>query len=361
MSGPSAYSIDSVALTLPELRERYRPLSDQKIVPVSPLAGNTTFEVREPTVEGESASVVMNVGSRSLRVSPGFLTAVASDLGMGSKYFKHTPLRMLLPHIEWWYGEESGHPDFRVLAREFTENGETAEYALEFLRPSALPVPFDEVISTVDAAAKDVMGGGAPGYRLGWSDGFDRVTFAVVNPDDRHTVSGSSQVNDVLYTGAMIDFSPTGRYPMRVRSYVERLVCLNGMTKIDHVVNYEALGDIDPASWLSDTIPMVFGQGRGYFEQADRMAGTPVAESDLGVTIDDLFENLGVRGRSRTEVVSHLASTNTETMWDVMNAFTYVGTHSPNIGLGQRVDLLASGGDVPQHVERCEECRHLLR
>lgn len=358
-------TIQDVIVPIDDLRARGAECEGFSRLALHHTLGVTFAEVQED--DERYLTVKAGEGSDPVRVTRPMFEAIAKDVGAGKNFFLNTPAALLIPTLNYWYGSATvDKAPTSMLLREI----DGVSYGEDLIRSSNIPLSPSGVIDLVDMKFRQVSAA-APSYRLGWQTGNQVFTFAAVTEGSgTYSHEVSRRVGDLLNSGILVQFSPTGRGVPTVATYVERLVCLNGMTMTDHVDSW-AFSDFNSEEhvgaeeaiyeWLDETIPLAFERCPSHFEAADRMAATPVPNEDIAVTVGDLFDHMSLPAGLSGRVVRHLADVNIESMWDVMNAFTFVGTHDDSIADHRnRLRLMMAGGDVPHHAERCNECRHLL-
>lgn len=286
-------------------------------------------------------------------------SAMAKELGAGTRYFDNTPARLLLPQVNWWFSDEADRDEIFMLTKPGNQN---RLLGVDLLKPGRFPVSATRLLETVHGTIADK--GGEPVYSYYERTGLRDVAFSCIQPHTQHEVQGSRQVGDILRAGVVVQFSPIGLRPVTVSAYTDRLICTNGMTTTDSLDAWSAPGgegNNDPYEWIPRAIDAAWDRVSGMFEEADRLAQTDVPEDAVETIVTDLFDTMRTPQSLRAAVLRRLANQNVESMWDISNAITWAATHDEKIKEARhRVRLMATGGDFAQHSERCEVCSHLL-
>lgn len=143
---------------------------------------------------------------------------------------------------------------------------------------------------------------------------------------------------DVLGLGLEVaqDYGTT----IGVNLYLQRLICLNGMTTMDRVFNWQNRleNTIDHQKlWLAEGIAEALGAYEEMVTRARLMAATRY-EGDPESAIRERARAMGFPLRNIDDLMNAFNAEPGDTEWDLLNAFTRAGTHSPlPAGVGRRV------------------------
>lgn len=354
------------ALTYERVREEIAPLDNYSRRPLGPSAypqftstEGGSLVVRFPKDPSDDRPVAEREYD-DVVVTRELWDAIGKDIGMGKRYADRTPPRLLLPNLNYWYADPDAPKDeVSLLVREGA-NGNTL--GLDILKPGRFPIKASALLDIVHGSIADK--GGTPSYTYFNRDGIKECTIACVQPQAAHEVTASRQVGDILRAGVMVNFSPIGLRPVMVRSYVDRLICTNGMSITDTLDAWSAPGgegSNDPFEWIPGAIDAAWEGTAAMFQAADRMAATEVPEDAVETLVNDAFDYHRIPGGLRARVLARLANQNVTNGWDIQNAITYAATHDEAIKDDrQRIRLMSFGGDVSSHFDRCESCSHLI-
>jgi hypothetical protein len=348
--------------TIDQMREEFAPLEGYRRVPL-----HHTLHPEFGVVDGVLAITLDDLDATPTEETPQprsryrltreMWDAIAADLGAGSRFLRQQPPNLILPLINRAYGNaQAEHPQVSMLAREH----EGRQYAVDILKRRANPISPTRAIEVVHEVLSN---GHVPEYSLSWRDGLKNVTFGAVTQAKQYEVRGR-QVGDMVSGGVLVQLSPVGAIPLTASPYVERLVCTNGMTSttgLDSWTTPGGDGSHDPYDWLAEAVEAAYNAVDRQFEEIQRAANTPIEERDIEVIVNDLFDHYRIPTALRQSVVRRLANQNTDNLWDVLNAFTWAGTHDQRINdPSMRVRLMRTAGDIPTHAERCESCHRLV-
>jgi hypothetical protein len=347
-------------MTIDEIRQDFAPMEGYRRVPL-----HHTFHPEFGVVDGVLSLSVDNLDPEvpseqervRYRLTREMWDAIANDLGAGARFLRQQPPNLVLPIINRAYGNpQAEHPQTNMLVREH----EGRLYAVDLLKPRRNPISPTRAAEVVHEVLSN---GHVPGYSLSWKDGMKSVTFGAITEAKQYEVR-ARQVGDIVQGGVLVQLSPVGAIPLTVSPYIERLVCTNGMTVTDGLDRWSAPGGDgtqDPYDWLADAVQTAYDHVDRQFEHIQRMADTPIDERHIETIVNDLFDHYRVPTGLRQAVVRRLANQNTDNSWDLINAFTWAGTHDARINDPQlRVRLMRTAGDIPAHAERCDACHRLM-
>lgn len=291
-------------------------------------------------------------------VTPEMWTAITKDLGAGAGYFGKTPPSLLLPQLNWWYGsEEADKPEVSL----FTHATENARFAVDISPARRHPVSATRMLDVVNAG---MTNGVPPAFTTRGGDSLQSVTLVTTMPSIEYEVQRTRQTGDIVRGGAMVRFSPIGAHGVEVSSYIERLICTNGMTSTDQLDVWRhpgGEGSNDPYEWIPTALRRVRDSYDAHFESIQRSADAEIDEAEVPTIIEDLFAHYHLPVSLRAAVARRLAGVNVTNMWDLTNAITWAATHDRQLRDPRaRARLMRVGGDAMTHVERCDECHHLL-
>jgi hypothetical protein len=337
--------------TYEEMRDILRPLDAYDRVTLHHSEG-----IRFENINGLlTVRIGQGDDTRDIRITEEMWNSIVSDLGAGRRYFAATPVELLYPQLNYWYGSEEASKE-PVQALVSTDDG--VEYANEILKPGRFPVNSEEVLTVM----REVIGPDA-GY-VGTMQDLRAVTVSAITNDKQTEITGTRHTGDILSGGVNVAWSPVGQIPVSVRTYVERLVCTNGMTMTDHSSTWTqpaGQGAESVSEWLEGALTRAYEHVEAEFGAAQAMADTPIAEDNVPRLVADLFDHYRLPAALQQAVSRRLADQNVETMWDITNAITAAATHDERIADPmQRIRLMSFGGDVMTHSEVCPTCAHLI-
>lgn len=361
------------AATYAQMREELAPLDGYSRVPLHHSA-HPRFDVldRKLTVviPDNPQSVTDDTPSEEIEggrfiVTKDLWGAIAKDLGAGGRYFMSTPARLLIPQLNYWYGDAGA--DKSEVFMLTGEGQQGTRLGLDILSPRRHPVQATQVLDIVHES----LSNGRPAvYPKHWVDGLRTVTLTCTQPNRSYEItgtdpdSGQRRVGDVLQGGVVITFSPIGAIPAEVGSYINRLLCTNGMTSSEQLDRWAAPGGdgaADVYEWMPEAISNAFDTLDARFRACQRMADTPINEDAIETVVEDLFSHFRMPATLQASVRRRLANVNVSNLWDVTNAMTWAATHDDAIrDPRHRVRLMRYAGDTAGHTERCSTCNHLI-
>lgn len=153
---------------------------------------------------------------------------------------------------------------------------------------------------------------------------------------------------DVLQAYVEVRYSFSGG--LSVSLFVKRLICTNGMTANEKLFSWRS-GDISQSEqleWLAVTCGEVLGTFPDLIERAKIMSSTLVRQgADVDVMRTALMARLTameIPRKYHETVYNNWLEEPGNTEWDMLNAVTRAGTHSPDIPDNVKSTLCRSGG-----------------
>jgi hypothetical protein len=194
------------------------------------------------------------------------------------------------------------------------------------------------------------------------------ISLSLVSP----TISAEPRVGDIVRGGVDVHHSDTGAFGTQVSSYLFRLVCTNG--QLLRVCEHDE--DLRVRRGGPETADAVLRRVRDVtclawqdlqLKLAVLRDLTNEVVDDPAAVIDRILRDAGFYP-SQKLIRELLAALNADelgnrgTLYDVMNAFSRVGTHAARRPFPWcRRFLFASGDILRERFERCPQCRSILQ
>lgn len=156
---------------------------------------------------------------------------------------------------------------------------------------------------------------------------------------------GGRGLGDVISLGLLI----MHRYgvELAVKLYVERLICLNGMTSSTWAFEWKSVATGSPRDQLDG---MCIGVANalvafdGVVDKARTMANTPL-EGDAERMLLERARAMRLPQTHHEDLLSAWRQEPVTTEWGMLNAFTRFATHSPGLNDRQRLSFQQTAGD----------------
>lgn len=270
--------------------------------------------------------------------------SLGSMVGLSPSYLSKVPVDLVIPHLNFWYGKAWADKGLRVFCNELNCVEAVSRKAhVDYIPLEAL---LDGAINQFGGEARIL---GIHKARVG----FHKTMFSVVLKRDFEVVKG-----DKLFMGVRFEHSLTGEKPTQVVPYTFRQVCSNGAVTKDQLAVFSRRNS---ANQFNDWMVHVLNEASKLFElETERLRNltqTPTPNR-ISVLLDDLFSRNGVSKQIRDEVSDAVLDESPETMYDIYNVLTRVGTHSeffekhPNV-----MDALeGAAADLSSNHAVCKSC-----
>lgn len=150
----------------------------------------------------------------------------------------------------------------------------------------------------------------------------------IITPQDAEVAKGGRKVGDVLRFG--VDVRHKYGMELYVKLFVERLVCLNGMTAAATQFEWKArtMGTIEmQLQFVMIGIAEALGSFDPLVSKAREMSDTPI-EGDPEVTLIERARAMHLPSRYDTQLIEAWRREPVPTEWGMLNAFTNWATHS---------------------------------
>ena len=155
-----------------------------------------------------------------------------------------------------------------------------------------------------------------------------------------------------------IENNPFKSPSTKIESFLERMICLNGI--IAPGVHWSApkymKGDAD--EWLSDSIKKAEKESRKMFDSVNKLAKNKI-DVNLMDFLDNMYEQLNVPETVRDLITRRIVKEGAEIMYDIFNHVTHVASNYKRVRENESLSarLMRAGGHFAQHLEdMCRTC-----
>lgn len=299
-----------------------------------PLNSNCRF-----TKEGDT--VLFNTGEGEFSLDNGAYTRAAAGVGISKAYVGKTPAELILPHLDYWFRHREG--SLRMVRK--------GRDILHFIPSTIEPVSNRVVID----AAIEVMGKDVEFDKVHCD--IDYTLFSILGPKSETVREG-----DILNAGVQIQNSLTGRHPLEVVGYINRLVCSNGLVAPKTVVRWSRRGNnvSEVRDWVRAAVGDAYSKVDEEFVRIKGLQGMSIKGVSAEV-LNTLFKTYGISAKLGQEIMSKLIEDGGSTLYDVLNAITFVASHSDSVqDVYASRRLMAVGGDLAENKRLCDKCHSLI-
>jgi len=331
-------------LTKDELLTQAAPFEE-----VEPIDIHLGEKVKFVQAEDE---ILLDYNRKEIQLEPTAIESLTSRIGMPRTYLKKIPREqiptLVLPHLNFWYGEQFTEQTMRLLSI-------NDRAIMVSPRTNNRYVKISEI---VDAIERQLGKENVVGYHKPWLHSWENIEFSVVTPKTAE-VKG----NDLMNAGIRIHHNLLGTGPSRLTAYMFRQWCSNGAITMDDIDTWSSRNNEEDFSlWIQKSTREA---GTAFDKEIGRLKKLSEIPTD-GNSADILtgvLEGSSVPQNLQTEVRNIFIDENVETLYDVYNVLTRIGTHSeyfnehPNArGLLERV-----GANLSLHSEFCPTCHRQNR
>ena len=183
-------------------------------------------------------------------------------------------------------------------------------------------------------------------------------------------IVGEPRVGDIVQGGINVRHSPVGGFATQVSSFLFRLVCQNGLLvptcQHEHRLRIRRAAEENAATTLEkvrEVAGIAWTELRSKLDAVQRLAQETVTDPE-GL-IRAIARQSGLSRRVAAQVISALNVDELgggDSLFDVINAFARIGTHSERLSSGRRRMLQELSGDlVTERINECPTCGALQR
>ncbi len=164
-------------------------------------------------------------------------------------------------------------------------------------------------------------------------------------------------VGDICKGGAFLEFSPYGEINPFVAGYVFRLECSNGAISTEQLVKYQHRGTMDIPNWFETVLPNATNAVETEVQKYRELKEIPV--NGDAIDIAKHFMPRGIPRNMQEEMTAEIARRHPQNMYELMNIFTWFGSHRAE-GNMQTYRLMNAGGEMSNDHTFCSECHNIL-
>jgi len=199
---------------------------------------------------------------------------------------------------------------------------------------------------------------------LGSDVSYDKSSFDVdfchIGVTSPKTEFGSG--DDMMNGGLSIAFSPDGKHPMTVSSYILKMICTNGLVAPMTTFKWRRNSNENVESWLAQAAALAVAAAQSEAERLLDMKNY-VMDGHVGDVLDSMFQTYRVPVDIRDMVTDRVLNTGATTMYDLVDAFTYIVSNDIELGDDPhaRHRMMMAAGEMAAHPESCPTCHRVFR
>lgn len=331
---------DLKLLTREQVSATLAPTEDLEFITIKPGQENGVV------FSGDKDHPILEIGDRQFQMAEKALVSAAGSIGLPRGFTKKSPMPVLLPVLNYWYGEGLNQPIRAIVGDDVLLRTTTD-------RVKSLPVSNEQLL----AAAEGVIGkDNIAGYHK-VSSTLDYTTMSLVTTKQFQAVN-----EDTLFGGVQIKNSVLGKETVEVSPYVFRQWCTNGAIASESLGRYTRKrrgegGDI--GDWMSEIIGDASNVLDREFERIRHLTTISV-KGHLGEVLDGIRKDHNIPKKVMEDIMDEATSSNSSTMYDIWNCITKVATHSDVLTPVSAIKLQGIAGHVTKQNELCGSCYRVI-
>ena len=281
-------------------------------------------------------------------MTSGGLYEAARSVGIPETYSRKCPFDLLYQNLDHWYRGGNATGKLRFLLHEGTVVGVNPNHPQYYNTSELL------------GAAEEVIGAE---HILGYHQVSSNLEFARVCVVTDHVFEAVS--GDALHGGLDIQNSIIGQYKIEITPYIFRQWCSNGAITSENISQWSHRNDGDTpiGPWVRNATSSAFSGLNAEFQRIHHLTEVGV-EGHVPDTLASIFRRFNIPVRIQKEIVGEAAAQNNgagpQTMYDLWNCLTRVGTYSSKLSRAGSRALQFVAGDVTKETSLCPSCHQLM-
>jgi len=294
-------------------------------------------------VEIEAGKPVLVAGGKEkYTLTPESFVRLGQLCGIPGPYSSKCPIHLIVPHINYWASEEL--EDIQLLVDMDDQVQAFCKPSNEFVLPST-------IFSIVEDALDGEIVYDKPSFDV------DFCHIGATSPSTEY-----DKGDDVMHGGLSIVYAPDGKVPMTVSSYLLKQICTNGMVAPMSTFKWRRNSNDQLEVWLAEAAAAAVGALR---EEADRLIDMKnyVVTEHVGDVLNSLYSTYRVPVDIQETVTARVLNTGAETMYDIVDAFTWVISHDIELTDDPKTQhkMMMAAGEMAAHPEACSQCHRVFR
>lgn len=284
--------------------------------------------------------LTFEVEGKNLVVSETGAQKIASTIGIYGPYISKCPAPLAAANLNYWrrVSYKGTH--------KFLLTDDTILNVARILAPDPDP---EEVLSCIEKGiGTDIV------YDYVYSNA-DEVELRVRTPAETVIKPG-----DPYSAGLSLRYSQTEHIPVTIEGYNLRLVCTNGMIRPDLITKMSRKTPVDEfISWMLYSTEQVWAATTSQFQELLSLSNIKIPTEGRATFVEHVLKEYGIPRIAHQDILDMMLAEPIETMYDLMNIITYVGTHTAHERRTRRA-LQSAGGAITTHYELCDTCHRVL-
>ena len=307
------------------------------------LGSDKAVEFQE-VMTGQPARI--NILGEEHQLTDTGLQQSATCIGIPASYSKKCPYHMLREHLNYWCGVPGQKMRF------FLRDGKVVGAYKNRPDYYSNMMLHDNIIAGIDGP--EVLG-----YHQVSTD-LDYSRFCVVLGETFEPKTG-----DTLYGGISVQNSIFGSKALEVTPYIFRQWCSNGAITSESLSKWSrrSNNNDDIALWAQTAANRSVKELKCEFNRIRQLTEVGVV-GQLDSTLKSIFRKFGIPTRTqgiiRDEVSKQNDGMGAQTMYDIYNAVTAVGTHNQALSQASVRDLQLVAGEITKDYAMCEACHQVI-
>jgi len=276
--------------------------------------------------------------------------------GIPTAYAGKIPLDMMIPHLDYLLEKNVGE----LKAIFDPPKGGVQGNVKAFAKANAILISPSLVLDAFEKGL--VVGHGIHEDLIEWQEPIVTLGHVVLSEVAPFTYTPElGDVSENVKGGVYLSFSPICKEAFQLTTYILRLVCSNGMTSPDVTFKWHRHHNADdPAEWL---VAASTEAAKAAQKVSGKFFGTRdyIVAGHLADVLASVCDRYHVQSAVRELVMARLLNEGGNTLFDLVNAITYVASNVPEVveHTKLREKLMMVAGALTEQPEICPSCHRL--
>ncbi len=303
------------------------------------------------------ATPVIDIGDTPYKVSAEAYADLCGIAGVPSAYAGKVPLAMMIPHLNYLLERNVGEVKAIYDPPKSDEQGNIKA----FTKTNAILISPSMVLDSFEKGL--IVGHGVHEDLIEWQEpvvSLQHVVLSEVAPFEY--VPDLGDADEKVKGGVYLSFSPICKEAFQLSAYVLRLVCSNGMTSPEVNFKWHRHNNVDdPSEWLvaasTEAAKAAQGVTGKFFHTRDFVVAGHLAD-----VMSSVCDRYHVPTAVRDMVSARLLNEGGNTLFDLVNAITYVASNVPEVVVNTKLreKLMMVAGALTEQPEICPSCHRLV-
>jgi hypothetical protein len=292
-------------------------------------------------------NAVMRIDGEEFPLTKEAAFMAASQVSLPGALIKKMPSTLLEQNLNYFYSAGMGTKEYNAL----TVQGNIAA----FTRPTLVPFSNLQLLEQALVGIRKQYGDTEVLADYKFQNNLQKTDIRLIVPTQSRNITNSYMADvptseaDTWSAGIHLSNSLIGKGQTAIEAYMFRWWCTNGCTtNLADVGTWSRRSDgqqEDVYEWAERSVEEVLGGMETRFDEVQALTEINVAGNTAEV-VRDIFERYNIPVAQRTTITETLLSSETLTMYSIMNAITQAA-NSGDISASRADGLMRVGGSLP--------------